>query len=90
MACFGLLGGGQVSASAGSACHTGGGVSAVLEAIDVPRAFIKGTLRLSVGRHTTTTDVDRAAQIIGLCAVKWASLSQQRAQPQRSLSSVYL
>lgn len=67
----------QVSASAGSACHTGGGVSAVLQAIEVPEAFIKGTLRLSVGRHTTERDVDRAADIIGRCASKWAAQTQR-------------
>ena len=47
-----------------SACHTGGGVSAVLQRIHVPDEYIAGTLRLSVGRHTTVADVDKAAQSI--------------------------
>eukprot|EP00039_Didymoeca_costata_P010736 m.145240 g.145240 ORF g.145240 m.145240 type:complete len:490 (+) comp14942_c0_seq5:196-1665(+) len=54
----------KLAASAGSACHTGGGVSKVLEACNVPQEFIHGTLRLSVGRHTTKEDVDRAALLI--------------------------
>ena len=55
----------QLAASAGAACHSGGGaVSAVLAAMGVPREHAVGTLRLSLGRHTTLADVDRAAQLI--------------------------
>eukprot|EP00729_Bicosta_minor_P004276 gene4276-6410_t len=54
----------QVAASAGSACHTGGGVSAILKAMSVPMDYAVGTLRLSVGRHTTLQDVDAAADAI--------------------------
>ena len=42
-----------VAASAGSACHTGGGVSAILTAMEVPMEFATGTLRLSVGKSCT-------------------------------------
>ena len=54
----------QVAASAGSACHTGGGVSAILKAMSVPMEYAVGTLRLSVGRHTTFEDVELAADAI--------------------------
>ena len=54
------------------ACHTGGGheVSAILKAIGVPLEFALGTLRLSVGRHTTAAEVDRAASLIIATAAK--------------------
>jgi cysteine desulfurase len=61
-----------VSASAGSACHTGGGVSKVLLAMRVPSEYVRGTLRLSVGRHTTEDDVRNAARYI-TAAVRAAS-----------------
>ena len=54
----------RLAASAGSACHTGGGVSAVLRAMKVPPEFAAGTLRLSVGRHTLESDVTKAAELI--------------------------
>lgn len=55
----------QLAASAGAACHSGGqSVSAVLRAMGVPHEHALGTLRLSVGRHSTQQDVDRAAQLI--------------------------
>ena len=57
------------------ACHTGGGheVSAILQAIGVPLEFALGTLRLSVGRHTTAAEVDRAASLIIATAAKAGS-----------------
>lgn len=55
----------QLAASAGAACHSGGqSVSAVLRAMGVPHEHALGTLRLSVGRHSTQRDVDRAVQLI--------------------------
>ena len=70
----------EVAASAGAACHTpsddddkGGGqgaaappprVSAVLRAMGVADELAVGTMRLSVGRHTTRRDVDRAAAAV--------------------------
>ncbi len=61
----------SVAASAGAACHThvdaaaaAACVSHVLRAMEVPTDFAVGTLRLSVGRHTTRADVDRAAALI--------------------------
>lgn len=56
----------QLAASAGAACHSGDGhgISAVLQAMRVPEAHAVGTLRLSVGRHSTQADVDRAAALV--------------------------
>jgi len=52
----------HVAASAGAACHTGAtSISGVLLALRVPEPYALGTLRLSVGRHTTPDDVDEAA-----------------------------
>jgi cysteine desulfurase len=55
-----------VAASAGAACHShaSGAVSGVLGELGVPREFALGTLRLSVGRHTTADEVDLAAALI--------------------------
>eukprot|EP00903_Cladosiphon_okamuranus_P013005 g12134.t2 len=58
-----------VAASAGSACHAGGAtMSGVLQAmgVDEPTGF--GTLRLSVGRHTTRKEVDQAGAAIARTA----------------------
>jgi cysteine desulfurase len=66
----------KVAASAGSACHTGGGVSAILKAMDVPMEYAVGTLRLSVGRHTTIQNVDAAADAILAAAVAQLAASQ--------------
>lgn len=55
----------RVSISAGAACHSGDtAVSPVLEAMKVPDAFARGTLRFSTGRYTTKEEIDRAARII--------------------------
>ncbi|KAJ1430628.1 pyridoxal phosphate-dependent transferase [Ochromonadaceae sp. CCMP2298] len=56
----------RVACSAGSACHAAGGdsVSDVLRAMQVPDEFASGTLRLSLGRHSTAQEVDQAAQSI--------------------------
>eukprot|EP01051_Picozoa_sp_SAG22_P008102 SAG22_NODE_599_length_8683_cov_3.593080_2_plen_430_part_00 len=67
----------QVAASASAACHTGGGhdISAILKAMKVPTEFALGTLRLSVGRHTTEDEIDLAAALI-------ASTAKRQAQSQ--------
>ena len=58
----------SVAASASAACHTAdvakSSISFVLRALDVPIEFAVGTLRLSVGRHTTRADIERAAGLI--------------------------
>ena len=67
----------RVACSAGSACHSSGcgdasgsgsggevKVSAILEAMQVPIDFARGTLRLSVGPDTTEAEIDQAGDII--------------------------
>lgn len=57
----------KVALSAGSACHSGHGVetmSAVLTAMQMPPEYGLGTLRVSLGRHTTAEEVDRAVAAI--------------------------
>jgi cysteine desulfurase len=56
----------QLAASAGSACHGAGAasISPVLSAMGVPPEFAVGTLRLSVGRHTTEEDVDTTVELV--------------------------
>ena len=56
----------KLAASAGAACHSkaDGQISSVLKAMNVPREFAVGTLRLSVGRHSTLSDVLGAVDLI--------------------------
>ena len=55
----------EVAASASAACHSGtAAVSAVLKAVGVEQELAVGTLRLSVGRHTTDAEVRRAADVL--------------------------
>jgi cysteine desulfurase len=57
--------GDEVAASAGAACHAGTAtVSHVLQAMAVAPEIAAATVRLSVGRFTTTDEVDRAAALI--------------------------
>jgi cysteine desulfurase len=54
-----------VAASAGAACHGGGvTISSVLTAMKVPLEYARGTVRFSVGRFTTTEQVDRAVELV--------------------------
>ncbi|NQT96830.1 MAG: selenide, water dikinase SelD [Candidatus Marinimicrobia bacterium] len=50
-----------VAASAGAACHADQvDVSSVLEAMDLPLEYAMGTIRFSVGRFTTSDEIDQA------------------------------
>lgn len=54
-----------IAASAGSACASGVARSSpVLEAIGVPREYLPGALRLSLGYESGEADVDRALEVI--------------------------
>lgn len=60
----------EVAASAGAACHADTvSLSHVLEAMQVPMAWAKGTLRFSVGRTTSDDEIDRATEVV-VAAVK--------------------
>lgn len=69
----------EVAASAGAACHADTvELSHVLEAMQVPLEWAKGTLRFSVGRMTTAEEVDRAVAVVVA-----AARTLQRAQTGR-------
>ena len=64
---------GKLAFSAAAACHspTGGedqGVSAVLRAMGVDINYAKGTVRLSVGRYTTESEIVMASRILSEAA----------------------
>jgi cysteine desulfurase len=55
----------EIAASTGSACHEGGvQLSPVLKAMGVSPECGLGAVRLSVGRFTTETEIDRAAELL--------------------------
>ena len=56
---------GKLAASAGAACHADEvRISSVIAAMGVPLEWAKGTIRLSVGRMTTSEEITRAVDII--------------------------
>lgn len=58
-----------VCASAGAACSSGSlDPSPVLMAMGVPAEFAHGSVRFSLGRETTSAEVDEAVRIISECA----------------------
>jgi len=62
-----LLGaiGNRVAVSAGAACHAQSvSISSVLQAMDLPLEWARGTIRFSVGRGTTLDEVDEAADVV--------------------------
>lgn len=57
--------GDEIAASAGAACHADTvTVSHVLQAMHVPEAWARGTVRFSVGKTTTREDIDIAVSVI--------------------------
>ncbi|GAA4722482.1 cysteine desulfurase family protein [Phytohabitans rumicis] len=59
----------QLAASTGSACHSGiTEPSPVLTAMSLDRDRALGAIRLSLGRWTTTADVDQAANLLATAA----------------------
>ena len=55
----------EIAASTGSACHEGQvTLSPVLEAMRLPPDIGRGVVRLSVGRFTTTEELDRAGDLL--------------------------
>jgi cysteine desulfurase len=55
----------DVAASAGAACHSDQvHISHVLEAMEVPLEWAKGTLRFTTGRMTTEGEINRAVDVI--------------------------
>ena len=55
----------EIHASTGAACHSGGPArSAVLEAMDVPETVAFGAIRFSLGRETTSEEIDAAVALL--------------------------
>jgi cysteine desulfurase len=55
----------EIAASSGAACHADTvEVSSVLTAMQVPLEYAMGTIRFSVGKMTTTEEIDRAIDIV--------------------------
>ena len=55
----------QVAASPGAACHSDTvSISHVLQAMQVPIEWAKGTIRFSMGRMTTIEEIDRAIAVV--------------------------
>jgi cysteine desulfurase len=62
----------EVAASTGSACHEGGeSASAVLLAMGIPATAALGSVRLTLGRATSESEIDRAAAAL---ASAWHAL----------------
>lgn len=60
----------EVAASAGAACHADHvQISHVLEAMQIPEVWAKGTIRFTTGRMTTAAEIDRALEVV-VAAVK--------------------
>ncbi|MBI5061951.1 MAG: aminotransferase class V-fold PLP-dependent enzyme [Desulfatitalea sp.] len=61
----------EIAASAGAACHADTvTLSHVLQAMAVPVAWAKGTLRFSTGRYTTAQEIDRAVAVVARAVEK--------------------
>jgi len=66
-----------VAASAGAACHSDTvEISHVLQAMNIPLDWAKGTLRFSVGRMTTVEQIDKAVQVVVHAVKKLQSAPQ--------------
>jgi cysteine desulfurase len=65
-----------IAASFGAACQSGATEpSHVLLAMGLPPAQARGSLRLSLSRHTTAEEIDRALQIIPAAVARLRSIS---------------
>lgn len=60
----------DVAASAGAACHSDQvEISHVLQAMQIPQEWAKGTLRFTTGRYTTAEEIERSVEVV-VAAVK--------------------
>ncbi|MDF7806037.1 cysteine desulfurase NifS [Pontiellaceae bacterium B12219] len=65
-----------ICTSTGSACESGSlEPSHVLRAMDVPRAFLQGSIRFSLGRYNTEADVDAVLEKLPLIIKRLRELS---------------
>jgi cysteine desulfurase len=55
----------EICVSTGSACHAeSADVSPVLAAMNVPRSFALGSIRVSLGRYNTEADLDKLLNVL--------------------------
>lgn len=54
----------DVAVSTGAACHSAGGSSGTLAAMNLPPEYAHGALRISTGRYTTIEEADKAVEVI--------------------------
>ena len=55
----------NICASAGAACSSGSlEASPVLRAMKVPETYGHGSLRFSLSRYTTTSEIDRTVEVL--------------------------
>lgn len=54
----------HVCLSTGAACHSGGSISYVLKAMNIPDSFARGTFRISLGRGITEDEIAYACKIL--------------------------
>jgi cysteine desulfurase len=65
----------EIAASTGSACHSGDHrPSPVLTAMGLPDARSLAALRLSLGRWTTTDDIDRTIDLLTAASARLTSV----------------
>lgn len=70
----------NIAASAGAACHTDSiDISEVLQAMQVPEEYAMGTIRFSTGKHTTSEEIEQAAEAI-VAAVERLSNTSENVQ----------
>ncbi|MCX6284641.1 MAG: selenide, water dikinase SelD [Bacteroidetes bacterium] len=76
-----------LAASAGAACHAGlETISAVLMAMNVPRDYALGTIRFSLGRMSTSEEIDRAVEIISGRQIQGVIFNSNRQKPETGFS----
>ena len=81
----------NVAASSGAACHADKEeMSGVLAAMQVPREYAMGTLRFSLGRMTTTEEIDEAVPCIVDAYYQVIGKGEEQTRASQSLSGVRL
>jgi cysteine desulfurase len=76
----------RVAASTGSACHShSGGISSVMQAMNVPAEWARGTVRFSVGKFTNAGEIDRAVDIMAEAVAEMRSQYPRTGASARSV-----
>jgi len=79
-----------VAASAGATCHSDTvEISHVLQAMNIPPDWAKGTLRFSVGPMTTVEQIDKAIQVVVHAVKKLQSAPLNNHHSRYSIGFLY-